>query len=212
MSVENDILAAMRKPEKPAEPVAKEPAAPTPPTQRFADPTANAIWTALHNAENPVTPEGKQQLKSDEGLRLKVYKDTKGIDTVGYGFNLQEPANKAAFKQVTGFDVLDARGGKAITQEHADALLDVTVKSAEADTRKLIPGFDSHDPKVQDALTNFVFNLGLPKASEFTNTLAAINRGDGKAAAANIRRSLYYKQVGQRGERVARAIETIGAK
>jgi lysozyme len=171
---------------------------------------ANIPGLELDEEESPVTPEGKKQLKTDEGLRLGVYKDTKGIDTIGIGFNLEEPANAETFKSVTGFSVTEARAGKKITNEHADALLDLTVKSAEADARKLVPAFDKHDPSVQDAITNFVFNLGLPKAAEFKNTLAAINRGDGRAAAAGIRRSRYYQQVGARGERVASAIEKLG--
>jgi lysozyme len=179
--------------------------------QPHGGPTARAMMSAL-TVEDDVTPEGKAQLKIDEGLRLAVYKDTKGIDTVGYGFNLEEPANAEAFKQVTGMDVVQARAGAKITQEQADALLDITVKTAEKDARKIVQGFDDHEPAVQDAITNFVFNLGLPKAAEFKNTLAAINRGDGKAAANGIRRSRYYQQVGARGERVAKAIEAIGSK
>lgn len=190
-------------------------AAPKPPVAPIIKPTDGPTARAMMSAftvEDDMTPEGKKQLISDEGLRLKVYKDTKGIDTIGIGFNLEEPANAETFKSVTGFSMSEARAGKVITNEHADALLDVTVKSAEADARKLVPSFDSHDPAVQDAITNFVFNLGLPKAQGFKNTLAAINRGDGKAAAAGIRRSAYYRQVGKRGERVASAIEKLGVQ
>lgn len=157
-----------------------------------------------------MTPEGMSRLTLDEGERLKVYKDTKKIDTIGVGFNLEEPANRATFQRVTGFSVEEARAGRAITRAQSRALLEVTAKAAEQDARSLVPEYDQLPTVAQDALVNFVFNVGKTKASEFKNTLAAIRRGDGKAAADGLRKSAYYKQVGARGERVAQALERIG--
>lgn len=161
-----------------------------------------------------VTPEGKKQLVHDESSsrdHLKAYKDSKGIYTIGHGFNLQEPSNAAIFKEVTGFSVEEAIKGREITVEQQEALLGHTVNVAEADVRKLVPKFDELTPEQQDALTNFVFNVGLTTARQFKNTFAAINRGDGKAAAQGIRHSAYYRQVGARGERIAKVLETLGA-
>lgn len=156
-----------------------------------------------------MTPEGMSRLTLDEGERLKVYKDTKKIDTIGVGFNLEEPANRATFQRVTGFSVEEARAGRTITRAQSRALLEVTAAAAEKDARSLVPEYDQLPTVAQDALVNFVFNVGKTKASEFKNTLAAIRRGDGKAAADGLRKSAYYKQVGARGERVAQALERI---
>ncbi len=62
---------------------------------------------------------------------------------------------------------------------------------------------------MQDAITNFVFNVGLRTAGKFVNTFAAIKRRDGAAAASGIRNSRYYQQVGKRGERIAQALERL---
>lgn len=160
--------------------------------------------------ETEMTPQGMSRLTLDEGEKLKVYKDTKGIDTIGVGFNLQEPANRATFERVVGFSVEEARAGRQITRPQSRALLEVTVKAAEQDARSLVPEYDQLPPVAQDALVNFVFNVGKTTAGTFKNTLAAIRRGDGKAAADGLRKSAYYKQVGARGERVAQALEKIG--
>ena len=156
-----------------------------------------------------MTPQGYERLVADEGERLKVYKDTKGIATIGVGFNLEEASNRSVFKSVTGMTVEQAIQGTPITKAHSRELLRITSDRARADAEKLLPDLGSYPPVVQDALVNFVFNVGLGTASQFRNTLAAIKRGDGKAAANGLRQSLYYKQVGARGERVAKALESL---
>ena len=184
----------------------KEERIPTPPEQ-----VISGYDKVFKSQEQDVTPKGKEQLKVDEGNRLKVYKDSLGIDTIGVGFNLQEPANKEVFKKVTGMTVEEAKKGKAITQEQSDLLLEHTVGNSEKEVRGLVKNFENLTPDQQDALTNFVFNVGINTAKTFKNTLAAVERGDGKAAAEGIRKSKYYKQVGARGERIAKTLETIKA-
>ncbi len=159
--------------------------------------------------EIDMTPAGLRRLADDEGIELSVYKDTKGIDTIGVGFNLEEPANQELFKKVTGFSTDEARAGKAITREQAHKLLDHTVAVAQEDAQSLVKNWDKLSPEQQDAITNFVFNVGKSTAMKFKDTFAAINRGDGPAAAQGLRRSLYAKQVGKRAQRVADIVATI---
>jgi GH24 family phage-related lysozyme (muramidase) len=138
-----------------------------------------------------------------------VYKDSKGIHTIGHGFNLESPHNAPVFKQVTGFTVQEAMKGKAITKDQQHALLEHTIAQADKDVKQLVPNYDQLEPAQQDALTNFVFNVGLTTALKFKNTFAAIRAFNGKEAAARLRKSDYYKQVGPRGERIAKILETI---
>lgn len=165
--------------------------------------------------ETDVTPAGKRQLILDESSgkdHLEVYKDSKGIPTIGHGFNLAEPSNAATFEQVTGMKVQDALDGKPITPEHQDQLLELTIASATEDAKQLVPKFDTLPAAAQDAIVNFVFNVGETTAREFKQTLGAINRGDGETASKLILQSAYAKQVGKRAERVSKALKTIGAK
>lgn len=156
-----------------------------------------------------MTPAGLRRLADDEGTELSVYKDTKGIDTIGVGFNLEEPANQSIFEKIAGFSVDEARKGRAITRDVAHKLLDVTVRQAETDAKSLVKNWDKLSEEQRDAITNFVFNVGKTTASKFKDTFAAINRGDGPAAAQGLRRSLYAKQVGKRAQRVADIVATI---
>jgi hypothetical protein len=52
-----------------------------------------------------------------------------------------------------------------------------------------------------------VFNVGEATAREFVNTNKAINDERWQDAANGIRKSAYYRQVGKRGEEIARMIE-----
>lgn len=156
-----------------------------------------------------MTPEGLDRLRKDEGDKLIVYKDTKKKDTIGVGFNLEAPENRELFESVTGFSVEEARKGKPITPEQSAQLLALTVERAEAEARKLVRNWEKLEPAQRDALVNFTFNLGLKKAKGFKDTLAAIERGDGKAAAREVLNSRYAKQVGERAKRVSRLLATI---
>ena len=81
--------------------------------------------------------------------------------------------------------------------EHAEGLDD------------LIPGWrEEHDMVVQTVLVNMIFNLGKTKLSAFAPTLALIKKKDYKGAAARIRKTPYFKQVGARSEELMRRLET----
>ena len=158
-----------------------------------------------------MTPAGKHRLIMDESSGrdfLTAYKDSRGISTIGHGFNLEEPSNASVFKEITGYTVKQARDGKiSITKEHQEKLLDHSITVAEKDARQMVPDFDQLSPAKQDAIVNFLFNVGLTTARKFKNTFAAINSGDWERAAKGIRTSLYAKQVGDRAERIAAALE-----
>jgi lysozyme len=57
-------------------------------------------------------------------------------------------------------------------------------------------------------LCSMAFQLGLAGVRKFTNTLAAMERGDYKAAAQGIRKSLWARQTPERVERLAKMLET----
>lgn len=175
--------------------------------------TAEDVGVAPTPMEDGMTPNGRRRLVLDESSGrdyLTAYKDSKGIPTIGHGFNLDAASNADVFKQVTGLTVDEAKAGAAITKAQQDALLNHTIARAEADARMLVPGFDKLPSEAQDAIGNFVFNVGYTTASKFKSTLAAINRGDGAAAADSILKSQYAKQVGSRAQRVADGLRTIG--
>jgi lysozyme len=128
-----------------------------------------------------------QDLIRDEGIKSKPYKDTQGHLTVGVGHNLDaEGLCLAAISAQLDYDI------------HTKAL-------APLDTN--CPWWRNLPEPAQRVLANLCFNMGWGTLSQFTRMLTALEQRDFKSAAAQLRASLYARQVGQRAERLAMALE-----
>lgn len=80
-------------------------------------------------------------VKSFEGCRLTAYRDVRGIWTLGWGHTA------------------NVHPGQTCTQAQADAWLDEDLQEASYELLQVSPG--PFAPGAQDALTSFVFNLGI---------------------------------------------------
>ncbi|KVC46285.1 hypothetical protein WI72_32110 [Burkholderia ubonensis] len=60
----------------------------------------------------------------------------------------------------------------------------------------------------QRVIANMAFNMGVATLLAFKNTLAAVQRGAYDIAAAGMKASRWYSQVGQRAVRLRSAMET----
>jgi len=106
----------------------------------------------------------KKLVKQDEGLKLKVYKDTNKNQylTIGYGHNLQASGSTDSFRRAFGDqgDSLRAHvmhGGGALTNEHAEKLFEADYDEHLQRTIKLIPDLHKHPPHVQAVLVSGVY-------------------------------------------------------
>lgn len=73
----------------------------------------------------------------------------------------------------------------------------------------LIPDWRTKLPTVvQTVVANMIYNMGTERLSKFDTTLALINSGKYAEAGANLRKSLWFKQVGNRAEELVRRLET----
>ena len=141
----------------------------------------------------------KEMLKRHEGERLKAYLCPAGHPTIGVGWNMDArplPRDIAAYLFKHG----------RITSEMSDALLDISIASARAACLKLYPKFGTFGEARQNALIDFVFNVGGGTAATFKNTNAAINAGRWDEAADNLTKSKWHKQVGTRAEELENMI------
>lgn len=132
------------------------------------------------------------QLKRDEGIRLKPYRDSLSALTIGVGRNLDDVG---------------------ISAEEADYLL-------RNDVRRAIDGLVSHglgfpgssDPQFFDArywaLVAMCFNLGITRLLKFERFLAAYRRGDWETVATEMLDSVWARQVGVRATRLAEQLRT----
>lgn len=141
-----------------------------------------------------MTPQGRAMLMEDEGCELVAYPDpiSHGAPwTIGYGH--------------TGPEV---HLGLKISQVQAEAYLDADIPKTEAGLNNALPWFAGLDPVRADVLTNCAYNMGVAGLLAFHNTLAAVEAGDYRAAAAGLLDSLWAKQVKGRAYRLAAIIQS----
>ena len=139
-----------------------------------------------------IEPELIQQVKRDEGLRLKAYWDPIGkVWTVGYGH--------------TGPDVTE---GTVWTLAQAEAALAEDLNTAADEVDRAFPWAESMGVVRWSVLVNMAFNMGLDGLEEFHMMLAAAQRGDWVEAAAQMLESLWATQVKGRALRLAQQMRT----
>jgi GH24 family phage-related lysozyme (muramidase) len=113
-----------------------------------------------------------------EGIESKVYKDTKGLRTVGVGFNMDQKNAKTTFekyipKTEVSFD--DVRQGKkSITEKQALNLFQGTLNEKIQTTKRIFPKYDKYPKAVKTALVNGVFRGEFKKSHQ---TVKDINNG-----------------------------------
>jgi len=144
--------------------------------------------------------------KEAEGLRLRSYKDTVGVPTVGYGHNLNNDYSKKLFADV-GADYNAVRSGKsALTQEQADKIFNYDHQLAMNGASKVVSqfggNFDSLPDWVQNILTDMTFNMGQKGLSQFKQSVPLIIEGKYKEAAASLANSKWASQTGRRSKAI----------
>ncbi|SEI42900.1 glycoside hydrolase family protein [Paraburkholderia diazotrophica] len=143
------------------------------------------------------------ELRRDEGVRYVPYLDTADPPkrTIGVGHNMDVSPPPAGWT----FPLNDAQ---------VNQLLDRDVSTTLAKLDKYLPWWRQMDEVRQRVIANMCFNLGIGNAAlgtgllGFKNTLAAMQRGSYGVAAAGMKASKWYGQVGQRGARLCKAMET----
>jgi lysozyme len=128
-----------------------------------------------------------QQLIRHESMRLKPYKDSVGILTIGVGRNLDHVG---------------------ISEDEALHLLNNDIDQCIRQLAQSYIWFQDLDPIRQRAMVDLCFNLGRSRLADFRTALAAMGRSDFTAAANAFQQSLWFRQVGTRGPRVVGMIRT----
>jgi len=128
-------------------------------------------------------------IQSFEGLRFKLYRDTSGHISIGYGRNLE---------------------AVGISKPEADTLFANDLQAAKL-AATIALGFDAWnnlDPVRQAALTDMAFNLGSAGLEGFKNMLAFVRSGDFDHAADELMNSRYATELPKRAEANATLIRT----
>lgn len=142
------------------------------------------------------------ELRRDEGERLKSYRDPLGLWTIGVG-HLIDPthgADPAPFGR-------DLRNGAMITAEESAELLSCDIASKMAELDRKLSWWRELDEVRQRVVLNLAFNIGVSGLLTFKNTLAFIRQGDYAGAARNMLASKWATQVHDRANRLAQMME-----
>lgn len=112
-----------------------------------------------------------------EGLRLEMYHDTVGVPTIGYGHNMLQP--------------ISAQAAMCILED------DVEIVFQELDER--MEWWTDLPEPAQMVVASMVFNMGWPRFSRFKKFIAALEDRAWDKAAYEMKDSLWFQQVGNRG-------------
>ena len=121
------------------------------------------------------------QLRLHEGVESKPYKCTAGYLTIGVGRNIEE---------------------RGLSDDEIDFLLDNDIEIAVREVKKNFAWFDGLSEVRQRVIIDMIFNLGMPRFSQFKNMIAAVEAGNWEEAGAQMMDSKWARQVGKRAERL----------
>lgn len=137
----------------------------------------------------------KSLIKKHEGLRLKAYRCTADVPTIGYG-------------HTEGISEADVKNGKTITAEEAEALLEKDLNDAVEIAEYVFFSFPNLTPNRKAVLVDMAFNLGQFRLGRFKRLRAAVNVGDYEWASEEMLSSLWAKQVKGRALTLAGMMRT----
>jgi len=135
------------------------------------------------------------QLRLDEGYKPAPYKDSLGVWTIGYG------------STYIGVDRVTATTSW-ISNQTALSMLMGGAFSACIDAQGIFDNFDELDDVRQEVLVNMAYNLGGIGLARFVKMNAAIQSNDFDLAAAEMKNSNWYNQVGDRAKRLVNRMIT----
>ena len=207
------VTAPATAPAIPAAPVSTAPA--TVPTTSAAPtttsvPTAGAVSSAVEKIKSEVASAPskissglvagmdavKQMIIRHEGLRTKPYKDSLGLWTVGVGHLIGDGKS------------LPADMNREFSQKEVMDMFEQDFAHHYGIAQQT-PGWDKANESGKGAMIDLAFNMGR-WWTKFPNTAKALMAGDFSSAAAGLRDSKWFKQVGNRGNVITSMIAQGG--
>lgn len=135
-----------------------------------------------------------EKIKENEGFRDKVYEDTLGYPTIGYGFLVSSLTP----------DELALNGSKLepMSRAVANEILNLKLCKLERDVFEAFDWLRDKPQNIQDVVIEMCYQMGVAKVKKFVTTLQHIRVGEYKAAYENGMKSLWAKQTPNRAKKV----------
>ena len=140
------------------------------------------------------------QLCIDEGVKYEIYLDHLGYPTLGVGHLIKEGEPEHGLP--VGTEVSEERVFELFEKDLDTAISECCALYGESEFR-VFPN------EVKEILVNMMFNLGRPRLSKFIKMNVALVGADWKTAAKEGRDSRWYRQVGNRAERLMSRLESV---
>ena len=147
-----------------------------------------------------------QKLVAHEGMRLDVYKDTLGINTIGIGRNLDDRGITKDELDWMDYPSIEYVYSDGITEADAVYLAQNDVQIVEGELLRAHPCVEDLDAVRQLVLVDMAFNLGVPRLCKFKKMWAAIHENKFDVAAKEMLDSRWANQVKSRSTKLAHAM------
>jgi len=163
------------------------------------------------------TEHNSLEYEETSGKRYNtMYLDSKGIPSIGIGFNLKKAGAKKRIENL-GYNYNKVVSGKQrISNIHIDTLFLEDVKTSVKEAKSVFSNFNSLPDNVASVVTKMIFQLGLPRFKGFKEFIKAVKKPDWDKAAKEILtstdkhgkvfKSKFQKDVPARANRLAKQI------
>lgn len=139
----------------------------------------------------------------NEGYKPCMYKDSRGIRTIGIGFNLEKNGARSAIESVGANYNEVLYGTQCLEDWQIKHLFNEDMQTAINCAKHFISGIGD---TALSAVADMAFNLGCAKLQQFKNFRAALEQRRFPEAIKELKTSLLCRQVGQRCDRNAACI------
>tara|TARA_B100002019_G_scaffold30856_1_gene24870 strand:- start:109 stop:549 length:441 start_codon:yes stop_codon:yes gene_type:complete len=140
----------------------------------------------------------QKQLAIDEGVVYEIYLDHLGYPTFGIGHLVLK--SDPEYGWAVGTPISEERVTSAFQGD-----LDIAIDECKA----LYDNWEDFPGEVQEILVNMMFNMGRGRLAGFKMMRKALDEADWEEAAVQGRDSRWYKQVGNRAERLMTRLENV---
>lgn len=150
----------------------------------------------MSDASSTAIDLARTSILGHEGLRLSAYRDSKGILTVGWGFNLETSAAPYMIEAV-GAKYAEVCRGVPLTRAQADKLFDAAFHTACQHVDATLPD------AAQAVLIEMNYQMGTAGVAKFAHMTAALHRRDFATAALEMLDSQWHRDTKRRCEELA---------
>ena len=127
-------------------------------------------------------------VKLSEGFRDRVYKDSLGIDTIGYGFAIKD----------LELDV-----------DVCDIILERKIKNLQDRVKNKFSWYKYMPPEIQDVVMEMCYQLGVTGVSKFKKTIAYLQNKEFKNASIEMLDSRWAKQTPNRAKELSNRVKEV---